>query len=116
MADNMAYLSRMTRLGSDTPEFQAELERLMDQNTRRGLIGAVRRTQERYTTAMAVAGNEGQLLVRISEGDTHVCENCFDLEGATGTLAEHAAIGLPGSQSCRGGDYCRCQLVPVRYE
>jgi hypothetical protein len=112
-ADTASYLTRMSRLGVGTAEFEAELERLLDQNERRGLLGIVRRTQERYTTSMAVDGDSNKELIRISEGDTHVCDVCAELEGATGTYAEHEAIGLPGAQSCLGGDYCRCQLMPI---
>jgi hypothetical protein len=112
-ADTAAYLARASRLGVGTAEFEAELERLLDVNSKRGLLGMVRRTQERYTTHMAVDGDVDKELIRISEGDTHVCDTCAELEGATGTYAEHEAIGLPGAQSCLGGDYCRCQLMPI---
>jgi hypothetical protein len=113
-ADVASYLSRMSRLSVGTVEFQAELERLLNFNSRRALLGTVRRTQERYTTRMAVDGNEKQELIRISEGDESTCAVCANLEGAIGTYQEHEALGLPGAQTCIGGDYCRCQLVPVR--
>jgi hypothetical protein len=113
-ADVMGYLSRFPRLAEDPERMAAEVERLLSLEERRGLLGITRRTQERYTTLQAVQGDEAQLLIRISEGDTHVCEDCAALEGAIGTYSEHAAIGLPGAQTCLGGDYCRCQLVAVR--
>lgn len=114
-ADVRRYLSRFPRLAADPQAFADELSRLLDsQNERRALLGLTRRTQERYTTLMGVGGDQAQLLIRISEGDSAVCSECVALEGAIGTYAEHAAIGLPGAQTCLGGDYCRCQLVPVR--
>jgi hypothetical protein len=114
-ADTQRYLSRFPRLAADPERFAAEMDRLLDAtNERRALLGLARRTQERYTTIQAVDGNPAQELIRISEGDDHVCDECAALEGAIGTYEEHAAIGLPGAQSCLGGDYCRCQLVPIR--
>jgi len=113
LEDTRRYVSRLSRIPPGSPAFATEVERLLSQDDRRGLLGMTRRVQERYTTLTALDGEEGREMIRISEGDTHVCEDCATLEGFIGTYEEHAAVGLPGAQSCRGGDYCRCQLVLI---
>jgi len=85
----------------------------VERHARGRLLGLARRTVERYQTAEAVGGDPKVTLVRISEGDDHVCENCDALEGAEGTYEEHEAIGLPGAGSCLGEDKCRCRLLRV---
>jgi hypothetical protein len=114
LEDTRRYVARLTRIPPGSPAFASEVERLLSQDDRRGLVGITRRAQERYTTLQALDGSDSAMLIRISEGDTHVCEDCAMLEGYVGNYEEQAAIGLPGAQSCRGGDYCRCQLVLVR--
>ena len=111
--DVRGYVGRMSRIPPGSPAFAAEVERLLAQSERRGLIGMTRRAQERYTTLQALDGSETKQMIRLSEGDTHVCEDCARLEGFMGTYEEQAAVGLPGAQSCRGGDYCRCQLIAI---
>jgi len=111
--DVRGYVSRLSRIPPGSPAFEAEVERLLAQNERRGLLGITRRSQERYTTLQALDGDEGKKMIRISEGDTHVCEDCARLEGFMGSYQEQASVGLPGAQSCRGGDYCRCQLIAI---
>jgi len=108
-----AYVARMTSLQPGSAAFAREVEGLIGTASKRGLLGLSRRTAERYTTMLAVGGDPDAELIRISEGDEHVCDNCDALEGVVGTLAQHEALGLPGAQSCLGGDYCRCTLVRV---
>jgi len=113
-AEAVGYLTRMSGAQPGTEDFRAKLRMLVDGDARRFLLGANRKVLREYQTIDALAGaGTGQLLIRVSEGDDHVCDGCEDLSGAIGTIAEHEAWGLPGPASCLGGEYCRCVLVPV---
>jgi hypothetical protein len=108
-----AYVTRVRDIPPGSPRWEQEIERLTTTESDRGLIGTARRMTERYTTAEAIDGNPGQQLIRIAEGDENTCDECWDREGAIGTIAEHSALGLPGAASCLGGHLCRCTLVPI---
>lgn len=112
-ANAAAYVTRMTSLQPGSTAWAAEVENVIGTSSRRGVLGLARRTQERYTTMGAVGGDPDAELMRIGEGDEHVCDSCDEREGTIGTLAQHEAMGLPGAQSCQGGDYCRCALVRI---
>lgn len=94
----------------------AALDGLTGQRT---LMQLARPATTRYDTLLAISDpqtgevNFAQELVRISEGDEHVCPVCQDLAGLEGPISVHEDAGLPGSASCLGGDSCRCQLVAV---
>lgn len=105
--------NRLMRVPPGTGDFDSLLDRMMESEGHRALVGMARRAKERWQTLEALDGDIAAELVRISEGDDHVCENCEALAGATGTLADHEAIGAPGAASCLGGDYCRCQIVRI---
>ncbi len=89
------------------------------EGSRLGLTHLARAATRHYDTMLAVCDPTTgevmveQILVRISEGDDGVCPACIDLAGLEGTIAEHESAGLPGLDSCLGGDGCRCQLVAV---
>ena len=112
-ADIMTKNAKLSKLTSKFTE--AELEARAEQEADRELLGMCRRTQENYTTSMAVDGEESQLLIRLPEDydPARICDNCADLAGTIGTMAEQEAVGLPGGDSCLGGDSCRCTLVAV---
>jgi hypothetical protein len=107
------YVARATRIPPGSPAFATEVERVLTQMEKRDLVGMTRRAQERYTTLQALDGSATKQMIRLSEGDTHVCEDCARLSGFIGNYEDQAAVGLPGAQSCRGGDYCRCQLIAI---
>lgn len=102
------YLQRMTKYPSGSRQFKNELERLLDMESKSGLTRAVRRAYHEYTLANT---DSTGTLIRISEGDENTCDVCNDLGGEIGTIDHHRSIGLPGAQSCDGGDNCRCALV-----
>ena len=104
----VGYLQRMTDYPSGSPQFKAELQRLLDFESKDGLNRAVRRAYREYTLANT---DTTGLLIRISEGDENTCDTCIRLGGEIGTIAYHRSIGLPGSSSCQGGDRCKCALV-----
>ena len=114
-ASAAGYLQRMTSLqpGSDT--WNAELDKLVNKDSRRFLLGANRRVMREYGVLNSLDGRDAETaeFVRVSEGDEHVCDGCDPLAGMIGTMKEHAEAGLPGPRSCLGGDNCRCELVLV---
>jgi len=110
-SDLSDYTRRLQRIPAGAPDYRERVEALMDAAGRRTLLGMARRTSERYATKEALDGDPNATLIRISEGDDHVCEQCEARAGIVGTLAEHEAMGGPGAASCLGGDYCRCQLM-----
>jgi hypothetical protein len=111
-ADILVKNAKLAKLASKTEE---ELARRADYEADRELLGLCRRTQENYTTSMAVDGEEQQLLIRLPEDydPARICDICADLAGTIGTMAEQEEVGLPGEASCLGGDSCRCTLVAV---
>lgn len=109
-SSNVGYLMRMTQIPPGSPRFAAELERLLSQDTRRGLVGASRRAYHEYMIAQTDTSGE---LLRIAENDKNTCDVCAALAGEVGTIEYHRSIGLPGAASCDGGDDCRCNLVPA---
>ena len=113
IADAEQYVTRFSKFPPNSLLFDLEVQNVLGTYSKRGLVGLNRRTHERYTTMIAIGGDPARELIRISEGDENVCEQCRALEGTMGTLAEHRALGLPGSQSCLGGDYCRCTLMRI---
>ena len=112
-SDIMAKSAKLANLSGRL--WEPELDRIATAEAKGELLGLARRTQENYTTALAVDGDETKLLIRLPEDydPARICENCADLAGTIGTIEEQAAVGLPGSASCLGGDYCRCTLVEI---
>ena len=76
-------------------------------------LGLARRVQERYGTLLATGGNPDQNLMWVTEDDERVCSRCEANAGDERTFREWAREGLPGAQTCLGGDRCRCELIPV---
>jgi hypothetical protein len=112
-ASAMAIASRAAMIPAGAPDYAERMGFFIDSESRRTLVGMARRTSEKYATMEALDGDANALLIRISEGDDHVCGPCEQRAGMIGTLAEHEAMGAPGAASCDGGDYCRCQLVRI---
>jgi len=98
--------------------FEAQLNDIIAGESKRGVLSLARRTQERYNTLSILDGDPGTLLIRLPDDydPDRLCDNCEALAATVGTYEEHAAIGLPGAQSCLGADYCRCSLMAVTEE
>jgi len=107
-AAQVGYLSRISKIPSGTPQFEAELQRLLDFDSKQGLLMAARRANHEY--AKASFGRDAKL-IRICEDDDASCETCIRLGGTIGTVAEQEAIGWVGAASCDGGDRCRCEYA-----
>ena len=104
------YVQRMTTLTGQA--FQDEVNNLISRESGRGLLGMSRRMHQQFAALRDIDGNVNQLMIRVTEGDDSMCENCEALGGEIRTYADWAG-DMPGSQSCLGGDNCRCTLHPV---
>jgi len=107
-AAQVGYLNRMSKYPAGTPQYEAELQRLLDFETKSALLRAARRANHEY--AKASFGTEAKI-IRICEDDKDSCDTCVKLGGTVGTVAEQEAIGWVGAASCDGGDYCRCEYA-----
>ena len=106
------YVTRMTDLRPGSPEWAAEVFRITDTESRRGMLGLTRRVQQNWTTLEYIDGDVDTQLIWVSEGDDHTCDNCARQAGQVKTYRQWQLEGMPGASTCLGGDYCRCDLVP----
>lgn len=104
----VGYLARVSKIPYDSPRFKAELQRLLDFQTKEGLLMAARRANHEY--AKASFGRDAKL-IRICEDDDASCENCIRLGGTIGTVEQQESVGWVGASSCDGGDRCRCEYA-----
>lgn len=109
-SDAADYVQRMTTLTGEA--FKNEVNNLISRETGRGLLGMSRRMHQQFAALRDIDGNVNQPMIRVTEGDDSMCENCEALGGEIRTYADWAG-DMPGSQSCLGGDNCRCTLHPV---
>lgn len=107
-AAQVGYLNRLSKYPAGTPQYRAELQRLLDFETKQGLLMAARRANHEY--AKLSFGSDAKI-IRICEDDDASCETCIKLGGTVGTVAEHEAIGWVGASSCDGADRCRCEYA-----
>ena len=107
------YVQRMSAIPPGSEAFKDEIDRLLDFESKRGSLGATRRAYREYSLVDALDGDRMTPLIWISDGDDGTCERCGARGGDIGTVAYHSSRGLPGPAVCLGGDYCRCQLVPI---
>jgi hypothetical protein len=115
------YLERMTKLRPGSEQFEDELNGITDLSSRKNLRMMTKTVSRRFNTAEAIGGDLDQLLIRVTDteivnGQPTTCGPCFELAGATGNYAFHVGIGLPGVDSCDGGDECNCELVPIEID
>lgn len=107
------YVARMSEIRPGTPEFAAEISRLTDAGSKRGALGLARRTAQQWSTLDSIQGNVNQEMIWVSEDDESTCDACEPRGGEIRTFAEWQALGPPGAAVCRGGDYCRCDLIVI---
>jgi hypothetical protein len=106
------YVQRMSAIPPGSQAFKDEVNRLVGFDNPRGALGMVRRAYRELSLVDAVSGGSREY-IWISDGDDGTCDRCSERGGDIGTLAYHAEKGLPGPAVCEGGDFCRCELVPV---
>lgn len=107
----MEYVRRMMPLRSEA-DIQAAFNELIN-NERRQLLGVSRRVSQQWSTLDAIQGDIDKELIWLAEDDEATCDSCAPRSGDIDTFAGWKARGLPGSATCRGGNYCRCDLVVI---
>jgi hypothetical protein len=111
-AANAKYVEQFSKIPVGSDRFWQEVNRItLPEESSRAALGLARGAQRNYNQLLATDGDESRVLARVGEGDDAMCDGCIEREGAEGTMAEHEAIGLPGTQECGGN--CRCVLIPV---
>jgi hypothetical protein len=103
------YLERFD-ITPDDPRWGVEMERLLDQSSRRPVLAAARRSSERYETLLAAGGDMTVDTTYLAEGD-NPCDECLPLAGSVMPLGERIAEGLMPSDRCLGKDLCQCGLA-----
>lgn len=107
----MEYVRRMMPLRTDEDINLAFAELVA--NERRQLLGTARRVQQQWSTLDAIQGNLEQELIWLAEDDEATCDSCAPRSGEIDTFIGWKQRGMPGSATCRGGNYCRCDLVAI---
>ena len=107
------YVARLTELRPGSPEFAAEVQRILDLESRRGMLSVSRRVHQQWSSLDAIDGDMGKQMVWITELDSSVCEPCSQRGGLMMSYREWQSTGMPGAAVCQGGDLCRCDLVVV---
>jgi hypothetical protein len=113
ITDQMGYVARMTNLRPGDPQFTADVAALIDANSGTNMQAMNRRAVEQFYTQREINGNVNTEMVWIIEGGPNTCRYCQDRAGQVQTYAEWVAIGLPGADTCAGGDRCRCHLAAL---
>jgi len=103
------YLDRFD-ITPDDPRWGVEMERLLDQSSRRPVLAAARRSSERYETLLAAGGDMDVDTTYLAEGD-NPCDECLPLAGSVMPLGERIAEGLMPGDRCLGKDLCQCGLA-----
>jgi hypothetical protein len=106
------YVQRMTSIPPGSEAFRDEVSRIVGLDNPRGALSMTRRAYRELSLVDAVSGGAREY-IWISDGDESTCARCGSRGGDIDTLVGHAKKGLPGPGVCEGGDYCRCELVPV---
>jgi hypothetical protein len=107
------YVQRMSQIPPGSQAFKDEINRLLDERSKRGALGLTRRAYSELSLVDALNDDPNTELIWIADGDERTCAPCAARGGDIGTIAYHSEKGLPGNAVCLGGAYCRCQLVPI---
>lgn len=107
---SMDYVRRMMPMASDT-EINRAFAELMAKE-RRQLLGVTRRVSQQWSTLDAMQGNIQQEFIWLAEDDEATCDSCAPRSGEIDTWLGWKQRGMPGSETCRGGNLCRCDLLP----
>jgi hypothetical protein len=105
------YVARMTNYKPGSPQFKEEVSKLIDVNSTRGIKSANRQAVSQIHTLGQIDGDATTPLVWIVEGGPGTCSYCRANAGEVDTYNGWIERGLPGADTCLGGDLCRCQLA-----
>lgn len=108
---SMDYVRRMMPLKT-SEDINRAYSQLIN-NERRQLLGVTRRVSQQWSTLDAIQGNIQQELIWIAEDDEATCDACAPRSGEIETWIGWRQRGMPGSEVCQGGNYCRCDLIVV---
>jgi hypothetical protein len=112
-ADAVGYVSRMTNHPPGSPQFKEAVADLVNMES----TGAQQRMNRRSIEALSVDrqtdGNENALMCWVLDPTSNHCPYCPANAGEVMTLAQWREVGLPGSDTCKGGDRCNCHLYAI---
>ena len=111
IADAVGYISRMTNYPPNSIQFKEEVSSLIDVNSGRNLKRMNRRAVERVHSYRDANGDGQTLMVWLVEGGPGTCSWCLENAGVVDTYEGWIQNGLPGAETCKGGDSCQCHLA-----
>ena len=113
IADQMGYVSRMTDLRPGDPRFAEEVAGLINQNSTTNIASMNRRAVEQIHAQREINGDVNTEMVWIVEGGASTCSYCLARAGMVKSYKEWQLVGMPGAETCKGGDRCRCHLAAL---
>lgn len=113
VTDQMGYVGRMTNYKKGSAQWKEEVASLTDSNSKAFQKKATRRSSERIYSWREAKGDVETLMVWVGEADKKACSYCKNNYGEVYSYADWLIIGLPGAETCAGGDYCRCHLAAI---
>lgn len=108
----------MMEIPSGSPEFTGAISSMVDREGRGHMVEMSRRTDSSYSTMVAIGllglASTKALCAWLSETDRSTCDKCLARDRDVMSYDDWRKRGLPGAGVCRGGDRCRCLLVPLK--
>jgi len=111
IADATGYVARMTNYPPGSTQFKSEVASLVDTNAKGRIKQMNRRAVERIHAYREAGGMGKTLMVWQVEGGKNTCDYCLANAGQVETYDDWILLGLPGAETCAGGDRCRCHLA-----
>jgi hypothetical protein len=112
-ADAMGYVSRMTNYPKGSPQWKEAVANLTDAQSKSGLMSMNRRSVETLSVLAQTGGDLNAEMVWLLDPTSSHCSYCPANAGLVMTYSEWLDFGLPGIDTCKGGDRCNCHLEHV---
>ncbi|MCK5610760.1 hypothetical protein KAR91_53295 [Candidatus Pacearchaeota archaeon] len=109
-ADSMGYVSRMTNYPKGSPQWKEAVANLTSAQSKSGLMSMNRRSVETLSVLAQTGGDSQAELTWLLDPTSSHCSYCPANAGLTMTYDEWLDFGLPGFETCKGGDRCNCHL------
>jgi hypothetical protein len=103
IADASGYVARMTSLPPGSVQFKEEVANLVNVNSTRNLKKMNRRAVERIYSFREANGDGKTLMIWLVESEKP-CVYCVGNAGEIDTYENWIINGLPGAETCAGGD------------
>jgi hypothetical protein len=113
IADSVGYVSRMTNYQPGSPQFKEAVADLVDTNSKNSIRRMNRRSVEAMSALAETQGNPQTEMVWLLDPTSSHCIYCPNNAGVVMTYEEWLNLGLPGVDTCKGGDNCNCHLYRV---